>query len=191
MLIGPNVSNPLGICQLLSFCPPSSQKYTPPSFAIHNRPAICLSSSLFLLKGLPSLDGFNVISKSGVNAIACGSTCMNTRLSCTPDLCATEASMPSNRCHDALSVGVPSDTCTWLLSEKNNRNPLVVVLAETKQLPLGVVAPEYTGGPGSNAHCARPLFNSNRLKSPTHTLASPASRLQSVLTSVPSGTSPL
>src|ERR1044071_5208518 len=113
---------------------------------------------------------------------------MNTTFLCTSDLCATEASIPSNRCHEAVSVGVPTDTCTWLLSEKNNRNPLLVVLVVTKQLPLGVVAPEYTGGPGSNAHCARPLFNSNRLKSPTHKLASPASRLQSVLTSVPSGT---
>src|ERR1700752_701068 len=113
---------------------------------------------------------------------------MNSRFSCTSDSCATEASIPSNRCHDALSVGAPTDTCTWLLSEKNNRNPLLVVLVAPKQLPLRLVTPEYTGGPGSNAHCARLLFNAYRLKSPTHKPASPASRLQSVLTSVPSGT---
>ena len=57
-----------------------------------------------------SVEGFSVISKSGVNAMACGSGCMNTTFLCTPDRCATEASMPSRRCHDELSDGFPADT---------------------------------------------------------------------------------
>jgi hypothetical protein len=71
-----------------------------------------VSSSLFLLNGTDSVDGFSVISKSGVNAIACGSTCMKTTLLWMLDRWATDASMPSRRCHDALSIGVPAETWT-------------------------------------------------------------------------------
>src|SRR5437899_5457452 len=181
MFTGSSVASPSGRFQL---SPPSSLHCTPPSFAIQIVPPMnCCRTALWSNGGSTPVAACSVISKSAVKAIPCGSTCTKCL---RPRTCPVEMSRPSSRCQEFAPVGIPDETCTWLLSEKNTRNPALVAFATTKMLPLGVVSASI-GGPGSNVHCAVPVA-SNWLKSPRHRLASPASRSQVVLQSVPLST---